>query len=994
MDSACFKDTKQLVVELKTDVTNGLAESNVLKARKQHGRNETSISELFAEQFGDRLVIILLISAAISFLLGFLENNDSIFSSFVEPAVILLILIANAVVGVVQEINASNAIERLKELEAKSTYVLRNSSLLRVDSAELVPGDIIKLTTGERVPADCRVQAITSEGDFMCNESMLTGESVAKSKQARALKMNNSIVIQDMANMLFSGTLVVRGSCMALVVKTGGRTELGKIQGELERINAEKKRTPLQQQLDKFAEQLSKIILFVCVVVWLINIGHFTDAQHGGVLRGAVYYFKIAVTLAVAAIPEGLPAVVTTCLALGTTRMARKNAIVRTLPSVETLGCTTVICSDKTGTITTNKMNVRSLFTANSLPSLVPETKIAPFRFKLSGTDYSTKGTIRDENGKILHEPLQNPALRRIAQISEFCNEAGHVPGTRSDKVVGVPTEVALRVMVRKLGGAPDGARKRLFDFDRERKIMSTIDVLANGGDGSSFQRERKSAFVHVKGAPEYVLSRCDSIFCGDGENLGEAGSKKLDQENREFLIAEMVKMAGDGLRVLAFAYKKLNLEDKDEAELVFGEKKTFARKSEDGYYGHEDNLVFAGMAGILDPPRAEVAESIRSCYRSGIKVKVITGDHKATAESICRRIGIFGEDEKLKGKSITGQEFMRMGEQDQLIAAEEAVLFSRVEPRHKLMLVRLLKAQGNVVAMTGDGVNDASALRSADIGVAMGSGTQVAQEAADIVLQDDNFGTIVRAVEEGRAIYANTKQFIRYLISSNIGEVASVFLTALFGLPEALIPVQLLWVNLVTDGLPATALGFNPVDPDEMRHPPRRRDKHIIGVWLLTRYAIIGCYIGFATVFGFVWWHLHFAGGPRITFEQLRNFERCGSSDMFGAGFDCKIFTEKAPATMSLSVLVTIEMLNALNAISENKSLFAVPPWRNMFVVAAVLLSFALHLVILYFPFFQTMFSTAPIGLAEWTAVFALSAPVLVIDEMLKYLTGVINEV
>ncbi|KGQ01998.1 hypothetical protein PAAG_11171 [Paracoccidioides lutzii Pb01] len=398
--------------------------------------------------------------------------------------------------------------------------------------------------------------------------------------------------------------------------------------------------------------------------------------------------------------------------------------------------------------------------------------------------------------------------------------------------------------------------------------------------------------------------------------------------------------------------------------------------------------MTLIGLVGMLDPPRPEVAASIRKCREAGIRVVVITGDNKSTAESICRQIGIFSPDEKdLRGKSFTGREFDALSEKDKIRAATTASLFSRTEPTHKSKLVDILQSQGHVVAMTGDGVNDAPALKKADIGIAMGSGTDVAKLAADMVLADDNFATIEIAVEEGRTIYSNTQQFIRYLISSNIGEVVSIFLTAALGMPEALIPVQLLWVNLVTDGLPATALSFNPPDGDVMKRPPRRKGEALVGGWLFFRYMVIGIYVGVATVFGYAWWFMFNPAGPQISFWQLTHFHKCATQF---PSIGCEMFTNdmsKSASTISLSILVVIEMLNAMNSLSSSESLLTFSLWNNMMLVYAVILSMVLHFAILYVPFLQGLFSILPLDRQEWIAVLTISAPVIIIDEALKFL-------
>ncbi|KAJ3387816.1 hypothetical protein HDU92_001768 [Lobulomyces angularis] len=398
--------------------------------------------------------------------------------------------------------------------------------------------------------------------------------------------------------------------------------------------------------------------------------------------------------------------------------------------------------------------------------------------------------------------------------------------------------------------------------------------------------------------------------------------------------------------------------------------------------------MTFIGLVGMLDPPREEVFNSIQQCRSAGIRVIVITGDNKKTAESICRQIGVFEHDENLEGRSYTGREFDEMSLQEKKLTVKRADLFSRTEPSHKQELVDLLQGEGWICAMTGDGVNDAPALKKADIGIAMGSGTDVAKLASDMVLADDNFATIVSAVEEGRSIYANTKQFIRYLISSNIGEVVSIFLTVILGMPEALIPVQLLWVNLVTDGLPATALGFNPADDDIMRKPPRDSKESIVTPWLFVRYMVVGTFVGCATIFGYAWWFIFYEGGPMITWNQLSNFHQC--SNLFPE-IGCEMFTNhmaQKATTMSLSILVVVEMFNAMNSLSEDQSLFSFPLYKNMYLVYAITLSMALHFMILYVPFFTTLFAITPLNQEEWKTVLLISFPVLIVDEILKFLS------
>ena len=737
--------------------------------------------------------------------------------------------------------------------------MIRNGVVKRIKADDLVPGDIISVAVGDRIPADCRLLTIQSNS-FGVDQAILTGESESVGKDTSVIK-DSRAVKQDQVNMLFSGTTVVTGTASALVVLTGGSTAIGDIHESITSQISEP--TPLKEKLNEFGDMLAKVITVICILVWLINIRHFNDPSHGSWAKGAIYYLKIAVSLGVAAIPEGLAVVITTCLALGTRKMAAKNAVVRSLPSVETLGSCSVICSDKTGTLTTNQMSVNKMVYFNESGTALEELDV-------QGTTFAPEGGIL-YHGKYMNDlAASSTIIMRMTEVAALCNGA-HLsfdPKHGTFHNVGEPSEGALRVLVEKVG-SPEVAvnqssrgmpiEERLhriskyyeeknpllatYEFSRDRKSMS---VLVGHG-----RRQR----LLVKGAPESILERCSYALLGnDGKKV------PLTQKLASMISDEVADYGNRGFRIMALA----NIDDVDSNPL------TSSAKTTKEYTRLETNMTLIGLVGMLDPPRPEVAESIRKCREAGIRVVVITGDNQNTAETICRQIGVFGEHEDLKGKSYTGREFDVLGEKEKLEAAARASLFSRTEPIHKSQLVDLLQSTGEVVAMTGDGVNDAPALKKSDIGVAMGSGTDVAKLAADMVLADDNFATIQSAVEEGRSIYNNTQQFIRYLISSNIGEVVSIFLTAAAGMPEALIPVQLLWVNLVTDGLPATALSFNPPDHDVMRRPPRARDDPLISGWLFFRYMVVGVYVGGATVFGYAWWFMYYSEGPHITFWQL----------------------------------------------------------------------------------------------------------------------------
>jgi P-type Ca2+ transporter type 2A len=873
----------------------------------------------------------------------------------------------NAVVGVSQESSAEKAIAALNEYSANEAKVLRNGHLKKIRAEELVPGDIISIAVGDRIPADSRVISITSNS-FRVDQSILTGESDSVGKETYAIK-DNQAVKQDQINMLFSGTTVVIGQALAVVVLTGKSTAIGDIHDSITSQISEP--TPLKEKLNDFGDSLAKVITVICILVWLINIRHFSDPSHGGWTKGAIYYLKIAVSLGVAAIPEGLAVVITTCLALGTRKMAAKNAVVRSLPSVETLGSCSVICSDKTGTLTTKQMSVNKVVYLNETGSGLQELEV-------EGTTFSPDGSITS-NGKVLENAAaSSTTAQQIAEVSALCNDAEIAWDSKNNNFanVGEPTEAALRVLVEKIG-TPDAsynARKISIPLkERPHHSSEHYKKLSPRLATYEFSRDRKSMSVLVgnktqqsllvKGAPESIIERCSHVLVG-------ANGKKapMDSKFASLLNKEVVAYGDKGLRVMALA----RVDDVASNPLLKNAKTT------QQYNQLEQNMTFIGMVGMLDPPRPEVAASIATCRQAGIRVIVITGDNQSTAESICRQIGVFGKNEDLKGKSFTGREFDALSEDGKNKAASEASLFCRTEPTHKSKLVELLQAQGHVVAMTGDGVNDAPALKKSDIGVAMGSGTDVAKLAADMVLADDNFATIEVAIEEGRSIYNNTQQFIRYLISSNIGEVVSIFLTAALGMPEALIPVQLLWVNLVTDGLPATALSFNPADHDIMKRAPRKRDEALISSWLFFRYMVIGVYVGVATVGGYAWWFMYNSAGPKITFSHLQNFHSCSAKF---PEIGCEMFSNdmaKSASTMSLSILVVIEMFNAVNALSSSESLLTLPLWKNMMLVYAITLSMALHFALLYVPFLQSLFAIVPLDLNEWKAVLIISAPVV----------------
>ncbi|CAM8963795.1 unnamed protein product [Rhodiola kirilowii] len=1026
-DWTCSVDqcSKQYNVNLK----KGLNTYEVEKRQEKFGFNELKrekgkpLWHLVLQQFDDVLVKILLVAAFISFAIAYLQAADFGLEAYVEPLVILLILILNAIVGVWQENNAEKSLDALKELQSESCKVLRDGYMVPdLPARELVPGDIVELRVGDKVPADMRV-VLLKTSTLRVEQSSLTGEAMPVLKCVSPI-FNDDCELQAKENMVFAGTTVVNGNSICMVVGTGMNTEIGKIQTQIHEAALGESDTPLKKKLDEFGNRLTTIISLICITVWIINYKYFLSWEYKNgwpinvkfSFEKCTYYFKIAVALAVAAIPEGLPAIITTCLALGTRKMAQKNAIVRKLPSVETLGCTTVICSDKTGTLTTNQMSVIEFFTLGEKTTTLRT-------FRVDGTTYDPKdGGIVDWNIYTMDD-----AMKLLAEICAVCNDAGVYCKGRLFQATGLPTEAALKVLVEKMGVPDQKARNKIRDSQLIGNYLIDCNTVRLGCcewwtsrskrvATLEFDRVRKSMSVIVrepvgsnrllvKGAVESLLERSQYVQLADGSIV------EIDDPCREMLMLKLFEMSSKGLRCLGMAYKDNLGEFSDYNFESHPVHKKLLEPS--NYSSIERDLVFVGMVGLRDPPREEVHGAISDCKQAGIRVMVITGDNKSTAEAICREIGLFAEGENVRERSFTGKEFVTLpsSQQRDLLMKSGGKLFSRAEPRHKQEIVRILKEMGEIVAMTGDGVNDAPALKLADIGIAMGiTGTEVAKEASDMILADDNFSTIVSAVAEGRAIYNNMKAFIRYMISSNVGEVFSIFLTAALGLPECMVPVQLLWVNLVTDGPPATALGFNPADVDIMQKPPRRSDDALINSWVLFRYLVIGTYVGIATVGVFILWYTQASflgisldgdGHTVIELSQLRNWNDCSlwqnftvspfrvGNELLSFSNPCDYFsTGKIKATtLSLSVLVAIEMLNSLNALSEDNSLIKMPPWKNPWLLVAMLVSFSLHCVILYIPLIANVFGVVPLSLNEWVLVLVASAPVIIIDEALKVL-------
>lgn len=833
------KSHNESLTELKTDEHKGLTSSEARQRLSEYGPNRLKVKPstpfifLFLEQFKDFMIIVLLLAAVVSGLIG--EVKDA--------ALIMIILFLNATLGATQQYRASQAIAALKKMTVPQTLVLRDGEMKKIDSFDLVPGDIVMMEAGAYVPADVRV---VSAFNLSVDESALTGESAPVEKcHDKTCRIESPVA--DRVNMAYSGTMVTYGRGKGVVVGTGMSTELGKI---AEMISQEEgSATPLQVRFAELGKWLAIISLAICAVIFL-----------AGLLRGEkiLEMFLTSVSLAVAAIPEGLPAVIAISLSLGAYRLSQKRSIIRRLPAVETLGSTTVICSDKTGTLTQNLMTVKDLFLLNK------------------------------DNRKLL------------LTCASLCNDA---TGKEGD-----PTEKALVLAAEKEGLAKKGLElelPRIFEipFDSQRKLMTTL------------HREKQGGFVaFMKGALEIVLSKT---------NLSEADRNVILKENERAVTA--------GQRVLGFAYRKL-----DNRPQVLEEK----------------DFEFIGLISMIDPPRPEVKAAIEKCRQAGIKSIMITGDHKLTALAIAKEIGLAENASQV----LSGEELDQLSAEELRTKVKTVKVFARVSPEHKLKIVEALKLNGEIVAMTGDGVNDGPALKRSDIGIAMGQvGTDVARESADMVLTDDNFATIVDAVEEGRGIYENIRKFIRYMLSTNSGEVFTMFLSIVFRLPLPLLPIHLLWVNLVTDGLPAVALSAEPSEKGLMQKPPRPANQSILAGGLLVSMVSVGLLMAAGTL-GLFYWYLGAEG-----IDKAR--------------------------TVAFTALSLFQMAHVLNCRSLDKSLFKIGWFSNLYLVGAIALTLALQAAVVYVPFFEFVFNAVPLSLFDWGLIFLVSSTPIWIVEIRKLL-------
>ena len=836
------------------EFSRGLSTREAEKRIKTYGLNELKHKKkkspvlIFLSQFNDFLVWVLIGATIISGFIG--DKADAI--------TILIIVIVNAILGFVQEFRTEKSLEALQEMAAPTCKAIRDGNIKVINSRELTKGDVVILEAGDRIPAD---GTFIDAANMVVDESLLTGESVGISKDTNKGK-----------NEGYMGTIVLKGRGLLIVDSIGMETEMGKIANLLDNIEEEK--SPLRERLDSLGKILVVVCIIVCIIVTVL-----------GILRGnnITEMFLLGVSLAVAAIPEGLAAIVTVALALGVSRMLKRNALIRKLPAVETLGCTSVICSDKTGTLTQNKMTVKEILT----------------------------------NGKIYELDKENLYdCEKLKEAFVYCNDTNYNYDIKNiDKaVMGDPTETALvKVFFKETKEAEDFIAKanRLFEipFDSTRKMMTVI-MKVNGKET-----------CYMKGAPERVLERCSAV-------LENGKIKPLTAQKKKQIYNYIESMSNRALRCIAAAYKEEHLVKNDSVE---------------------ENLIFLGVAGSMDPPRIEVKDAVLKCKMAGIKPVMITGDHKNTALAIAKSINICTTDDQ----AITGDELEKMSDEELVKRVEKLRVFARVSPNHKLRIVRAFKKNNNIVAMTGDGVNDAPAIKEADIGVAMGiSGTDVTKEAASMVLMDDNFATIVSAVEEGRIIYDNIRKFIRYLLSCNLGEVLTMFLASLFYLPNPLTPIQILFVNLATDGLPAIALGIDPADKDIMRQAPREKNEGIFARGLWEKIIVRGCLIGICTLLSF----------------------------MVGRYYGMDLATCR---TIALCTLVMSQLLHVFECRSERHSIFEINVLSNIYLLGAVLVSITMICCILYIPFLKGIFNTVALNLGQWLLVIFFSGIIFLINSV-----------
>ncbi|MCS7123249.1 MAG: calcium-transporting P-type ATPase, PMR1-type [Candidatus Aenigmarchaeota archaeon] len=868
-DKKWYAKSIEEIFKILNTSENGLSEGEAEKRIEKFGLNEirevkeVEIIPILIRQLKSYFILILLCATLLSFIMG----------KGLEAFTILSLILLSIFLGFIQEYRAERAVHALKKFFVPKTRVIRSGLIKEIPANKLVPGDVIVLQTGDRVPADARLIEVI---DLQVDESILTGESIPVQKQLSVIK---EAALAERRNMVFMGTIVTYGRGKAVVVETGANTEIGRI---AKLVEEKKEEIPLQIKLTQFIKWLAIFIFFISISLFLL-----------GILTGEkiMDMLLLVTTLAVAAVPEVLPTLITITLAIGVHNMAKNNAIVRKMSAVETLGCVTVICTDKTGTITSNEMTVKKIYISGK------EIDVTGIGFKPFG-NFKEKGKNIDVNK---YEDIQ-----LLLTISALCNDTKLIK-ENDWYIVGDPTEGALTVLAAKANIWQEELNKKYpriaeLPFSSERKRMTTIHTINN------------EIFAYTKGAPESVINICKYI-------LKDSKIKLLNRKEKELITNKVKEMAKNGLRVLALAYKKLTSED-FRINIV------------------EKDMVFVGLVGMYDPPRREVKEAIKICKQAGIKVIMLTGDHLLTAITIAKEIGLIKKSEK----TLTGEELDKLSDEELEKIVEDVLVYARVTPEHKLRIVKALKKRGHMVAVTGDGVNDAPALKFSDIGVAMGKkGTDVAKEASNIILVDDNFATIVKAVEEGRRIYGNIRKFIRYLLTINLSEIFLVSITKLARLPLPLLPIQVLWLNLVTDGPPALALTAEPRDPEVMKKKPRN-PKHGVLHGMKLFLIAAGTLALVTEIIAFIY------------------YLSIGSS------------IEKA-RTVTFTVGVMFQLFFAFNCRSEEKSIFSIGITSNKYLILGVFISILMQLLVIYTPFLQPIFGTVSLNIIDWLIIVGLSS-------------------
>jgi Ca2+-transporting ATPase len=918
------QSAKEVLTALDTDARNGLSEGEARTRLEKYGKNELTAEKpvpgwkKFLAQFHDVLVILLLVATVISAGLWLYERDTEL---PYEAIAIFAVVMLNAIMGYVQQLRAEEAMEALRQMTAAHANVVRDGTRQSIPATDVVPGDMILIEEGNTIPADARVIQSTA---LQTAEATLTGESLPVLKDE--LPIAEEVGLGDRDNMIFSGTVAVYGHGRAVVTATGMQTEMGRIAGMLKETQIET--TPLQKELNRVGKLLGIIVIAIAIVI-ITTVILVEDVRGFSALFNVLI---LGVALAVAAVPESLPAVVTVVLSLGVQRMARKNAIVRHLAAVETLGSANVIASDKTGTLTKNEMTVLAVVTASG-------------RVNFEGTGYSPEGEVHREGGGKIDGALQFEFVRALAAADRASN-AVLLERDGRWTVHGDPTEGALIVAARKAGLEAEALNARLerigeVPFSSERKLMSTVHNDVEQG-------ERLLAFT--KGAPDVLLARCTQELVGDEV-------KPLTAEHRAEILSANEELAGEALRTLAVSFRILPKDMLNQEEF----------EDEDV----EKDLVFLGLIGMIDPPRKEAKAAVARAIAAGVRPIMITGDHPKTAIVIARELGII-----TSGQAVTGSELEKMPEEELDQTVQEVSVYARVNPEHKLRIVKALQRRGAIVAMTGDGVNDAPALKTADIGVAMGiTGTDVSKEASDVVLADDNFVTIVGAVEEGRAIFSNIRKFLRYLLSSNLGEVMIMFFGLLLadvigltsegrtGMVLPLLATQILWINLVTDGPPALALGVDPADPGLMKEPPRPREEGVIThrMWANNLFTGVIMAVGALLVLD--------ASLPGGLIE--------GSGSL------------RYAQTMTFNTVVFFSLFVVLNARSDKRSAF-IGLFSNRWLWGAIILSILLQMMVIYIPFLQQAFSTVSLSPGDWLLCVAVASSVLWLSELSKIIIRV----